>query len=244
MSVFLYSNKLSFIFGKSSILSRNLIGLAKNLELYKDNVLKKVSQSVRYLYHRNKYKNLIVVNFAIGGPVTGVVAEELFSRGVNEILIVSTAGVINTKLGLGEIVICNKAVRDEGVSHHYLKNSTYVLPDKKFVNRIIKMVGKLDVKPIIGPTWTIDAPYRETVREIMHYTKKGMLTVEMEAASLFAIAKVRKRRAAAVFTISDILDAEKNIHPTVWTGFDVSRKIRMEHPYPILIKIIELFDKY
>jgi purine-nucleoside phosphorylase len=56
-----------------------------------------------------------------------------------------------------------------------------------------------------GATWTIDAPYRETVDEVRHYRANGVLTVEMEAAALFAVATVRGVEAASAFVLSDLL---------------------------------------
>jgi purine-nucleoside phosphorylase len=56
-----------------------------------------------------------------------------------------------------------------------------------------------------GPTWTIDTRYRETVDEVRHYRREGVLTVEMEAAALFAVAVVRGVEAASVFVLSDLL---------------------------------------
>ena len=56
-----------------------------------------------------------------------------------------------------------------------------------------------------GVSWTIDTPYRETVAEARRYQAEGVLCVEMEAAALFAVAKVRALQVASAFTISDSL---------------------------------------
>jgi uridine phosphorylase len=48
-------------------------------------------------------------------------------------------------------------------------------------------------------------PYRETMAEARHYQVEGVLTVEMEAAALFAVAAYRGVEMAAAFTISDSL---------------------------------------
>ncbi len=69
----------------------------------------------------------------------------------------------------------------------------------------------------IGTSWTIDAPYRETYAEIRQYTKENVLTVEMEAAAIFAVAHYLSVDAGLLFTISDYLnedDWEVNFHLT------------------------------
>lgn len=41
--------------------------------------------------------------------------------------------------------------------------------------------------------------------EVKKYWMEGVLTVEMEASAIFAVAKYRKVQAGAIFTISDYL---------------------------------------
>ena len=42
---------------------------------------------------------------------------------------------------------------------------------------------------LYGPSWTTDAPYRETAEEIAKYRADGIVTVEMEASCLFTVAE-------------------------------------------------------
>jgi purine-nucleoside phosphorylase len=66
-----------------------------------------------------------------------------------------------------------------------------------FPNLEGKHAGRPFVTPGILPTWTTDAPYRETVEEITRYRGEGILTVEMEAAALFTVARPSGLAAAA-----------------------------------------------
>ena len=52
-------------------------------------------------------------------------------------------------------------------------------------------------------TWTTDAFYRETKRRIACRKAEGCLTVEMEAASLFAVAKFRRVDAGLLLYAGD-----------------------------------------
>jgi purine-nucleoside phosphorylase len=45
----------------------------------------------------------------------------------------------------------------------------------------------------LGPTWTTDAPFRETAEAIAQARHAGILAVEMEAAALYAFAQARQR---------------------------------------------------
>jgi uridine phosphorylase len=56
-----------------------------------------------------------------------------------------------------------------------------------------------------GPTWTVDAAYRETVATARELQGEGVLTVEMEASALFTVAAYRGVEIAAAFSVSDSL---------------------------------------
>jgi purine-nucleoside phosphorylase len=56
-----------------------------------------------------------------------------------------------------------------------------------------------------GRSWTIDAPYRETVGAISRHRKAGVAVVEMEAAAIFAVVRVRRVRAGLIVAVSDEL---------------------------------------
>ncbi len=144
--------------------------------------------------------------FGIGAPVVAILMEELIAFGVKRFLSIGIAGSLQKNLHLGSIVVCDKAIRDEGTSHHYLKSEKYVPSSKAMKERIECTIEKMGLKYITGTTWTIDAPYRETTAEVTQYRKEGVLTVEMEAAALFAVAICRKVEIGAIFTISDYLE--------------------------------------
>lgn len=148
----------------------------------------------------------------IGAPMVAMAVEELAEQGTREFLILGTAGGLK-KVRPGQVILCTKALRDEGVSHHYLRNSKYVAPDRELVGKLGRFMTKEGIEFSRGPTWTIDAPYRESMEELERYSEEGILTVDMESASLFAVAKVLGLKAAAVFIVSDLLTGQG------WTGY-------------------------
>ena len=160
---------------------------------------------------------LMLVSMPPGSPLTATTSDLLIANGAKRIIIMGCAGAINYKLTFGDIVICNKAVRDEGVSHHYAASQMYAMPSKTLTNSLCKISEDLDIKFFVGPTWTTDAMFRETKREISYYSKLHIFTVEMEAAALFTVARKRGVSASAAFSISDILYKEE------WSKFHEDR---------------------
>ena len=147
----------------------------------------------------------IVGNFGIGAPVAATLLEELIAFGVKKFISIGTAGSLRKDLRPGDLMVCQKALRDEGTSHHYLKPTRYAFPSKAMTKKVLRALDKLGQQCVTGKSWTTDAPYRETVAEVQRYQKEGISAVDMEAAALFAVAEYRKVDMAAVFTISDSL---------------------------------------
>ncbi len=137
----------------------------------------------------------------IGAPNAVAIIEEIIALGGKEFINIGTAGGLHNE----GVFLCEKALRDEGTSHHYLKDGKFIYPDGKLTDKLGKAleVNKIEYKR--GATWTIDAPYRETKKEVEHYSKQGISTVEMEASALFAVAKYRKVKIASAFVVSDLL---------------------------------------
>src|SRR5207245_3927791 len=58
--------------------------------------------------------------FGIGAPAASTTLEELAALGTSAVVSVGTAGSLQRDLKPGDLVLCEAAIRDEGVSHHYL----------------------------------------------------------------------------------------------------------------------------
>lgn len=142
----------------------------------------------------------------VGGPATSLTMEVLIAQGATTFCVVGFAGSLRADLTPGDVVLVDRALRDEGTSHHYLESRPYVDASES-VRRSLEAALEGD-DYAVGATWTTDAPYRETAAEVERYREDGVLTVDMEAATTFAIAARRDVEAGAIFTISDVLDPD------------------------------------
>lgn len=158
-----------------------------------------------YLLNETKGKVAIIGKFGKGSPAAVTLLEELIAFGVKNFISIGTAGTLQKTIPIGSLVVCEKAIRDEGTSHHYAKPSKYSYASEEMTAKIKKVLDNLKQKYYSGTSWTIDAPYRETVAEAKQYQKEGVATVEMEASALFIVAQYRKVELGALFTISDSL---------------------------------------
>ncbi len=88
--------------------------------------------------------------------------------------------------------------------------------------------GGGELKVHRGRVWSIDAPYRETVRKVLLHQREGILGVDMETSALFTVARYRGIDLAAVLVVSDDLSTLRWVHGFKDPKFLESRK-RVAH---------------
>lgn len=145
----------------------------------------------------------------VGAPAAALAMEGLIARGTRTVVSVGHVGGLQPAARVGDVVVADRALRDEGTSHHYLEPARFVEADGAVVEAIAARLDTAEAPYAVGPTWTTDAPHRETVAEVERYRAEGVLTVDMEAAAVFAVAEYRDIAAGAVFTISDLLGPDE-----------------------------------
>jgi len=67
-------------------------------------------------------------NFGIGAPVVSILLEDFVAYGVRRFVSIGTAGALAKSLRIGDIIVCDRAIRDEGVSHHSLPRRSTPMP--------------------------------------------------------------------------------------------------------------------
>ena len=149
----------------------------------------------------------------IGAPAAAVLMEELIVYGARRVIVVGTAGALSRRHAVGDLVVCRQAIRDEGVSHHYDIPGRWALPDAGLTHLVSGILTEQGLPNTLVMSWTTDAPYRETLEEVEFYIRQGVTVVEMEAAALMTVAKLRGVAFASVFVASDRLNPENPENP-------------------------------
>lgn len=158
-----------------------------------------------YALKRSQGKVGIMTGFGGGSPMTVELAEEFAAMGARRLVLLTWGGMLQPGMQPGEIVVVERAIRDEGASYHYLPPEKYICADEGLVEALVQAIRRRGGDCSRGVTWTTDAPYRETVEEVRQYQAEGVKTVEMESAGLFTIGAVRGVAAASVVVGMDSL---------------------------------------
>jgi uridine phosphorylase len=154
-------------------------------------------------------RNVAVFHPGVGAPLAGAFLEEAIASGCRRFVGIGMAGGLVPELTIGHVIVPTAAVRDEGTSYHYLPPGRETTPSPGAVEAIEEVLRSHDVPYVIGNTWTTDGPYRETRRKVARRVAEGCITVEMEAAALFAIAEVRHVPMGMIFMTSDDLSGDE-----------------------------------
>jgi uridine phosphorylase len=158
-----------------------------------------------YLVPYEDSRILVIKVPGFGAPTAVMTLEELIAFGIKKFVNLGAAGGLQQNMNIGDIVICDRAIRDEGTSFHYLPGEKFAYASPELTERLNTAFERKGIECSRGTSWTTDAPYRETNEELRQYRSEGVATVEMETSALLAVGAYRDVCVSAVFAISDLL---------------------------------------
>lgn len=150
-----------------------------------------------------------IVPRTIGGPYAVLIAEQLKSSGAQVVLGLTSAGRVAASVPVPSLVVATAAIRDEGTSYHYLSASRPAVAYATLADSLVQRLRSLGIPVLKGAVWTTDAPYRETQQQLAEYARQGVLAVEMQAASLFALGIARSLPVGMVAHVTNAIDHEQ-----------------------------------
>lgn len=145
-------------------------------------------------------------NVGVGAPALALLIEDLIALGAKKIIAIGTAGILeNYSLNQcdARVFVCEKAVRCEGTSRHYLKKGQAATASQALTEKLASRLDRHSAFVERVTSWSTDAPYRETVEEIEYYRSCGVRTVDMEASAMFAVAIHKGIELSVAFAPSD-----------------------------------------
>ena len=177
--------------------------------------------------HEVQGRSVALFHPGVGAPLAAGILEEVIALGCRHFVACGGAGVLNRNLARGHLVVPVAAVRDEGTSYHYLPPERDAYPSPAALAAIETVLRRRNVEYVTGKTWTTDAFYRETRTRMARRVADGCLTVEMEAAALFAVAEFRGVDLGQILYSGDNLDGDEWDHRAWQTHWGV-REILVE----------------
>lgn len=158
------------------------------------------------------YKGIkvMVISTGIGGASTGIVVEELKNIGVKTLIRIGSSGALQPKIKLGDLIIANGAVRDEGTSKAYVEESYPAVPDIDVLISLIQSAKELGFNYYCGKIRSHDSFYTDAEQKIDKYwSEKGILGADMESAALFVIGGLRNLKTASILNV--VVESDGNL---------------------------------
>jgi DeoD family purine-nucleoside phosphorylase len=144
---------------------------------------------------------LTIQSTGVGGPSAAIVIHELIDLGARRLVRTGTCGGLQAHLRLGDLVVVTEAIAADGASRALGAGET--------------IHGSPDLLPALtaaaehaGPVVSTDLFYDGRGLE-RQWSEGGALAVEMEAATLYALAGARGVQAAALLVVSDLVLPER-----------------------------------
>ena len=163
---------------------------------------------VRCLHYNREFKSIsgfykgvkiLCVSTGIGGVSMGIALEELHNIGVHTAIRVGSCGALQKNIRLGELILAEAAVRDDGTSRIYMELPYPGIADARLLFDLMETAEKLGIPVHTGIIRSHDSFYTDREEEISAYwSEKGILGADQETAALFVIGKLRKMRCASI----------------------------------------------
>jgi uridine phosphorylase len=167
----------------------------------------------------------------IGGPSTAIAVEELCNLGAHTLVRVGTCGGMQPQVHWGDLVIVHAAVRDEGTTAQYVPPGVPAVANVEVLDALrLAAIGSGEHH--CGLVQSKDSFYGEMEPERMPVAgelqsrwqaliRSGVLASEMECATLFVVAAVRRVRAGAVLVCINETPLEREMPPPSQLPLDV-----------------------
>ncbi|PEH71619.1 nucleoside phosphorylase [Edwardsiella tarda] len=152
---------------------------------------------------------ILVLSTGIGGPSTAIAVEELRRIGVDTLIRIGSCGALQDAMALGDLVIANAAVRDEGTSHAYAPAAYPACADQGLVELLRREAARLSYPAHCGYVRSHDSFYTDREMQLdAEWSARGILAADMETAPLMVVGALRGLRTASILNVVVTHNAE------------------------------------
>ena len=140
----------------------------------------------------------------MGGGSTAIVVSELIELGARIVVRAGSCGGLQPDVPLGSLVVADEALADDGVGL-VLAGSRSPAPGPGLADRLEAAARRSGRRVARGPVVSTDLFYDPAGPRAPGWTARGILAVEMEAATIFALAARAGIAAGCVLGVSNAL---------------------------------------
>jgi uridine phosphorylase len=151
----------------------------------------------------------IVIGRSAKGSYAAGGLDEMIALGARYIVFLGGSGTIAPEVEVDDLFVPTKALRDEGVSFHYIPPSRYAFTSQRLTAALIETCQTASRPVKYGPMWTMTAHFRQAVPRLRAFRAEGCLVVNNESSAAFAVGQARGCDVAALLNVGDTLVDER-----------------------------------
>ncbi len=161
------------------------------------------------IYRFEEQPEVLLTMGQVGCPACAGNLDLFNAMGITKVMFCGGGGVLDRDIEVGQILVVDGAIRDEGFSYQYIAPSRVVYTNAALTDSICRYLTNSGVPHLRGLTWTTDAIFRETADRISRRKAEGAKIVEMEQAGCIAVAQFRGFDYGALIYGGDDLSGEE-----------------------------------
>ena len=165
--------------------------------------------SQRFPVYKVTYRDVELALYmsGVGAPLCVGNQEEIYALGAECLVLFGTCGVLDGSIADCAVILPDAAMRDEGTSYHYAPPGDEIVVNVHHRQLFLDLMEELHLPCVTGKCWTTDSMYRETREKTARRKAAGCVCVDMECASVAAVAQFRRKEALHFFYAADNLDS-------------------------------------
>lgn len=192
---------------------------------------------------RGEYKGVpvLAVSTGIGGASAGIAVEELRQIGVEAMIRIGSCGSLQPQVKLGDLIIVNGAVRDDGASKTYIDAIFPAVPDAELMMYCVEAAQEQNISYHVGIARSHDSFYTDNEEAIdAYWSKQGVLGCDMETAALFTIGHLRGVKTASL--LNNVVAYEEDTSESIASYVD-GESLSMQGEKNEILTALEAFVK-
>lgn len=179
-----------------------------------------------------KGRKILVMSTGIGAPSAAIGIEELHNIGVKTVIRVGSCGALQPEIGLGDLIVGEGIVRDDGLTKKYAPEIYPAVPSFS----LLALAKKYAPRAHFGIIRSHDGFYMDDNEEVeAFWAKKGVLGCDMESGALAVVGRLRGMETLSILNnvvlcngdLADSINSLVNSADLVAKGQDESIKLAL-----------------
>lgn len=207
--------------------------------------IKTFLSDVSELAYNREYRSLVgsyqgvrvlAVSTGIGGASAGIAVEELHNLGVQNMIRIGSCGALQPQVKIGDLILVNGAVRDDGASKTYIDPIFPAVPDSELLFACVRAAKARAYRFHTGIARSHDSFYTDREAEIdAYWSKRGVLGADMETAALYTIGFLRGIRTMSI--LNNVVAFEEDTLDAIGSYVDGESAAMQGEAHEILVAL-------